>query len=49
MEVSGKDEADKLSSHLREAIGQTAKFNRPRRTIPVLILNIPEWLDDVTE
>jgi len=46
MEISGKEKADKLSTLLCETLGQRAKVSRPRRTIPVLVINIPEWLDD---
>jgi len=46
MEVSGKEEADKLSTLLFETLGQRAEVSRPRRTTPVLVINIPEWLDD---
>jgi len=46
MEVNGKEAADKLASHLRETIGQRAKVNRSRRMTPVLIINIPDWVDD---
>jgi len=46
MEVSGKEEAYKLSTLLCETLGQRAKVSRPRRTTPVLVINIPEWLDD---
>jgi len=46
MEVNGKEAADKLSSHLSDTIGQRAKVSRPRRMTPVLIINIPDWVDD---
>jgi len=46
MEVSGKEKADKLSTLICKTLGQRAKVSRPRRTTPVLVINIPEWLDD---
>lgn len=42
MEVSGKEKADKLSTLLCDTLGQRAKVSRPRRTTPVLVINIPK-------
>lgn len=45
LEVDGKEQVDRLSSHLREAIGEVARVSRPTRNTSILILNIAEWLD----
>lgn len=35
-----EEQADRLTSHLREAIGEAARVGRPSRTTLVLVLNI---------
>jgi hypothetical protein len=46
LEVDGKEKADRLSDHLHRAVGEMAKIYRPTRTTPVLVVNIPDWMDD---
>jgi len=46
LQVKNKEEADKLSGRLQSAVGDIAKIGRPVRTTPVLITNVPDWMDD---
>lgn len=46
LQVKSKEEADKLSGRLQSAVADIAKIGRPIRTTPVLITNVPDWMDD---
>jgi len=46
LEVEGKKEAEKLTHHLQQVIGTTARVGRPSRTTPVLLLDVPDWVDE---
>lgn len=46
LQVKSKDEAEKLSRKLQNAVGEIAKIGRPIRTTPVLITNVPDWMDE---
>lgn len=51
IEIEGKEKSNKLESILRGAIGDTAKVSRPLRRTPVLLTNVPDWVeaDDVSK
>ncbi|XP_025200586.1 uncharacterized protein LOC112598375 [Melanaphis sacchari] len=46
MEVTGKEEAAKLADSVRSVVGEMARVSRPSRKTPVLILGIPDWLEE---
>jgi len=46
LEVTGKDEATRLSDNLQSAVGEIARVSRPSRSTPMLILDIPDWLEE---
>lgn len=46
LEVPNKEEATKLSDSLLNVLGDMVQVTRPSRRTPVLILNIPDWLED---
>lgn len=42
----GKDNADRLAEGIREAVGVTATARRPIRSTPILILDVPNWMEE---
>lgn len=42
----GAEKADVLARDLRDKLGEEARIGRPEKTQPVLILGIPEWVDE---
>lgn len=46
IEVDGKDDADRLAEGIREAVGVTATVRRPTRSTPILILDVPNWMEE---
>ncbi|VVC42054.1 Zinc finger, CCHC-type [Cinara cedri] len=46
LQVKTAEEAEKLSGRLQSAVGEMAKIGRPVRTTPVLIANVPDWMED---
>jgi len=46
IEVDGKDGADRLAEGIREAVGVTATVRRPVRSTPILILDVPIWMEE---
>lgn len=46
LEVTGKDEATRLSDNMQSAVGEIARVSRPSRRTLVLILDIPDWLEE---
>ncbi|CAI6346792.1 unnamed protein product [Macrosiphum euphorbiae] len=46
IEVDGKDDADRLAEGIREAVGAAAAVRRPTRSTPILILDVPNWIEE---
>lgn len=46
IEVDGKDDADRLAERIREAVGATVAVRRPTRSTPILILDVPNWMEE---
>lgn len=42
----GKDDADRLAEGIREVVGATATVRRPMRSTPILILDVPNWMEE---
>lgn len=45
LEVEGEEKAGILERRIREVVGEEARIRRPERKTPVLLLNIPEWVE----
>ena len=46
IEVDGKDDADRLAEVIGETVGATATVRRPIRSTPILILDVPNWIEE---
>ncbi|KAL4126185.1 hypothetical protein QTP88_010411 [Uroleucon formosanum] len=46
IEVDGKDDADRLTEEIREVVGAAAAVRRPTRSTPILILDVPNWIEE---
>lgn len=46
IEVDGKEDADRLADGIREAIGAAAAVRRPTRSTPILIRDVPNWIEE---
>lgn len=46
IEVGGKDDADRLAEGIREVVGAAAAVRRPTRSTPILILDVPTWMEE---
>lgn len=43
--IKDKEKTATLTNHLRSVIGNDASVYRPTRTTPILVLGIPDWMD----
>jgi len=46
IEVDGKEDADRLADGIREAVGAAAAVRRPTRSTPILIRDLPNWIEE---
>lgn len=46
IEVDGKDDADRLAEVIKVAVGAAAAVRRPTRSTPILILDVPKWIEE---
>jgi len=44
LQVKGKEKADRQTCHLKNAVGERPKIQRPSRNTPMMAINIPEWM-----
>ncbi|XP_026818965.1 uncharacterized protein LOC113557592 [Rhopalosiphum maidis] len=45
LEVEGEEKARILERRIREVVGEAARVRRPERKTPVLLLDVPEWVE----
>lgn len=46
LEVGSQEEANALADKVRKVVGNTARVNLPERRTPVLLLDVPDWLEE---
>ncbi|CAI6376222.1 unnamed protein product [Macrosiphum euphorbiae] len=46
LEVGNSEEAGKLADRMRQVIGEDATVGRPTRSTPILILDVPNWIEE---